>query len=371
MRIAIVGLGPWGLCALERIVTSVRSPLPAAAIEIHVVEPTTPGTGIYDTAQPDYLVMNNSCSEISMYPLQTREQPPPYALGLYQWAVARGYRWIGDTCIIDPRGRPVAPDDFLPRRVMGEYLQWMYRALVSDVPETVTVIHHATCAVDIVARRDGREQVRLASGESLAVDHVILTFGHVENQEPEGQGSALVSPYPVAHLDLVPSHAKVIVCGMGLVGMDVLAALTLGRGGRFIDDGVRMRYSASGLEPTVHLLSRSGMPYRSKAVSGSGSAGRNAPIIFTREAINKLRIRDPAAINFRKDVLPLLFKEMSARYYVQSAFRMHGPCERSRVEESSARRLDQRPFHARDRVAGGAVRGLRCGGDVFRFQPPL
>ena len=70
LRIAIVGLGPWGLCALERIATSVRRSPPATEIEVHVIEPATPGVGIYDTTQPDYLVMNNSCIEISMYPLK-------------------------------------------------------------------------------------------------------------------------------------------------------------------------------------------------------------------------------------------------------------------------------------------------------------
>ena len=72
LRIAIVGIGPWGLCALERVVTLARQELPRGIdIAVHVVEPGTPGSGVYDTTQPDYLLLNNPCGQLTLYPFET------------------------------------------------------------------------------------------------------------------------------------------------------------------------------------------------------------------------------------------------------------------------------------------------------------
>ena len=141
-----------------------------------------PARGVYDVEQPDYLLLNNPCGELSLYPFEIEEYQPPYAVGLYEWAVARGYRWVDDRCVIDPTGQPIERHHFLPRRLMGEYLQWFYRALVASAPPGVHVVHHPTAAVDLVARRNGTEEVRLAHGGTVVVDHVIVTSGHTSNR---------------------------------------------------------------------------------------------------------------------------------------------------------------------------------------------
>ena len=72
LRIAIVGLGPWGACALERVVTTARHGLPAGLeIDVHVIEPGTPGSGVYDVTQPDYLLLNAPCGQLTLYPFAT------------------------------------------------------------------------------------------------------------------------------------------------------------------------------------------------------------------------------------------------------------------------------------------------------------
>ena len=87
-------------------------------------------------------MLNNPCGQLSLYPYATETDRPPYSIGLYDWAVAAGYRWVGDRCAIDPSGRPIEPHHFLPRRLMGEYLQWFYRALISGAPSAVRIVHH-------------------------------------------------------------------------------------------------------------------------------------------------------------------------------------------------------------------------------------
>ena len=53
IEMAIVGLGAWGLCVLERTVRRawrVRTP-----VRVHVVEPAQLGGGVYCAEQPDFL----------------------------------------------------------------------------------------------------------------------------------------------------------------------------------------------------------------------------------------------------------------------------------------------------------------------------
>ena len=327
LRIAIVGLGPWGVCALERVVTLAREELqPGVNVAVHVIEPGTPGSGVYDVTQPDYLLLNNPCGQLSLYPFETEDYQPCYAVGLYDWAVARGYRWVGEKCAIDPAGQPIEPHHFLPRRLMGEYLQWFYRALLAGAPPSVHIVHHPTSAVDLVARRDGSEEVRLANGSAVVVDHVIVTSGHTANEELDG--SREINPYPVTrYVDTLPADAKVAVSGMGLVAVDVVTALTIGRGGEFVEAGRGLSYRPSGREPEIRLYCRSGLPFTAKSVTGADRSTVYKPLICTPEALDALSGRTSGRrrlVDVRAELLPLLFAEMSARYYAQVAFQVSG-----------------------------------------------
>jgi hypothetical protein len=328
LAIAIVGVGPWGVCAMERVVTTARRGLrPGLEVELHVVEPRTPGSGVYDVNQPDYLLLNNPCGELSLYPFADEGEPPRYGVGLFDWAVSRGYRWVGDCCAIDPAGAPIERHHFLPRRLMGEYLQWFYRELVEAQPPGLTIVHHPTSAVDIEPMADGREAVHLQDGQTVVVDHVIVTSGHTANQDPEEAGShpAELAPYPVdAYVESIPVGATVAVSGMGLVALDVVTALTVGRGGRYFENGDgTLRYIPSGLEPTLHLFSRSGLPFTAKSVTGVDRADVYEPIICTPQALRELCGADGPTrrqVDVRAELLPLLYGEMSARYYSQMAY---------------------------------------------------
>lgn len=326
VKIAIVGLGPWGICALERIVTTARRGLrPGLEVEVHVVEPDYPGSGVYDVSQPDYLLLNNACGQLSLYPFASEGEQPPYGLGFYEWSVEQGYRWVGDECLIDPTGSPIEPHHFLPRRVMGEYLQWFYHALVAGAPATVEILYHPSAAVDIVARRNGCEEVRLADGRTVVVDQVIMTSGHTGNTTGTHNGSrpSELSPYPItSYVNRIPANATIGVSGMGLVALDVITALTVGRGGQFVDDGSGLRYRSSGNEPVIHMFSRSGLPFTAKSVTGSDLAGAYRPVICTQQALDALSGASNGRrrlVDVRAELLPLMFAEMYVRYYTQVA----------------------------------------------------
>lgn len=294
-------------------------------MRVHVVEPSAPGAGVYGVTQPDYLLMNNPCGQLSLYPDPNVGDAPRYGFGLYEWAVQFGYHWDGNACRVGD-GRTITPHDFLPRRVMAEYLEWFYKTLVAEAPPTLEIVHHSTAAIDIVSQAAGREGVMLANGGFILVDHVILTSGHTPNlPRPRGAEVEASSPYPVQrYVDSLPDRATVGVTGMGLVATDVVTALTVGRGGHFVDEGSRMRYVGNGREPDIYLASRSGLAYCAKAVAGVDQTGEYQPAIATaslfdprRRAMNGASSGRP--LDLRADLLPAIFAEMQLRYYEQSA----------------------------------------------------
>jgi uncharacterized NAD(P)/FAD-binding protein YdhS len=338
--IAIVGLGSWGLCVLERVVDcSRRTGRPTT---VHVVDPGTPGGGVYGREQPDYLVLNNPCGQLSLHASPDADPGLPYAMGLFEWATWRGYRRFGYEYRIATGGAPLSPGDYLPRRLMGEYLGWFYETLRASAPDNLEIVAHRTVAEDIVSEPGYRERVVLGDGSAVTVDHVILTSGHTFNEEGGGDGTAGARPYPVGFfVERLRDGEPVAVSGMGLVAFDLLTALSVGRGGSFEADGDAggggglgggLRYRASGREPVIHLFSRSGLPYLAKSVSGLDPTGSYRPLICTPEALSALRSRPaPAQTDFRSDVVPLLAAEMQVRYYSHAAFLAHGAPGAERV----------------------------------------
>jgi hypothetical protein len=338
---AIVGLGSWGLCVLERTVSRARRS--ETPIRVHVIEPGQLGGGVYAQGQPDYLVLNNACGQLSLHAAPDRETSPPYAIGLYEWAVTQGYRWVGHECRIGAAGTPILPTDYLPRRLMGEYLVWFYDALVADAPPNLEIVRHFAAAADITPQLGGREAVLLSDGQTIVVDHVVLTSGHTYNDEAAGDpgGVRYLRPYPVEYFDdSFPSGAPLAIAGMGLVGFDMLTALTVGRGGTFTDDGARKRYVRSGREPIIYLYSRSGVPYCAKSAHGVDPTGDYQPVVCTPEEFAGLT--NPGGspvrrkVDFRNDLLPLLYAEMRARYHTHAAF-LAGGADRSAAERARLR----------------------------------
>ena len=337
-EVAIVGLGSWGLCVAERIVHRARRI--DSRVRLHVVEPGQLGGGVYTKEQPDYLILNNPCSQLSLYASPDEDEDPPYAVGLFEWARRSGYAWVGYECRITNDGRAIQPTDYLPRRLMGEYLNWFYDTLVADAPENLEIVRHYAWATDITSEIGGRERIWLDNGTTISVDHVVLTSGHTYNDEPIGDSEDVhyLRPYPVDFFDVtVPAGEPVAIAGMGLVGFDLLTALTIGRGGTYLDEGDRKRYVPSGREPEIYLYSRSGVPYCAKAVHGVDPYGDYRAIVCTPEAFAELT--NPAGslarrrVDFRHDLLPLLYQEMQARYYTHAAFLRDGSDGETDVRE--------------------------------------
>jgi uncharacterized NAD(P)/FAD-binding protein YdhS len=338
IEMAIVGLGSWGLCVMERTVDRARRT--GNPVRLHVIDPARLGGGVYSAEQPDYLVLNNACGQLSLYAAPDGDAPPPYAVGLHQWAMVSGYRWVGHECRIGAGGVAIRPTDYLPRRLMGEYLVWFYDTLVDYAPPNLEIVRHFSGAVDVSPALGGREAVLLEDGTTLNVDHVVLTSGHTFNDEPVAEGKMrYLRAYPVEGLEQrAPAGSSLGVAGMGLVGFDVLTALTIGRGGAFEDHADRpgrLRYIPSGNEPNIVVYSRSGAPYCAKSATGVDPYGQYQPVVCTPDEFAALTHPGGSTarrhVDFRTELLPLLFAEMQARYYLQAALLAGGHAESSEV----------------------------------------
>jgi hypothetical protein len=101
---------------------------------------------------------------------------------------------------------------------------------------------------------------------------------------------------------------SVYVIGMGLTAVDVVKTLTFGRGGKF-ENG---KYIPSGKEPFIILGSRLGLPYSARAHNQKTDQYKGK--ILTPEKVLKLKAKR-AKVDFEKDLMPLIIKEMAYVYY--------------------------------------------------------
>jgi len=316
--VAVVGLGSRGLGVLERIVTLAKLAGPGAGrVRVEVVDPTCAGSGVHETGQPDYLLLNTTAGQVSMFPDACTvgdevDEPGP---NLWEWVTARGLRMAEDGFTIGRVGREIRPTDFLPRRVLGEYLSWFLQQVLSRAPEHVSVALHRASAVDLTSEPDGTLTVDLSDGGRMNVQHAFLTTGYTSNDTAAaGHPRLIPAPYPLpSRAEGVAPGQSVAVGGFGLSAMDLMSCLTVGRGGRFVGYGGELEYRPSGDEPTLLFYSRSGVPCRARPlVVEFGPKCR--PLVFTPAVIDDLRRERGGPLDFDADVLPLVLAEMRIAY---------------------------------------------------------
>ncbi|MBH2008580.1 MAG: FAD/NAD(P)-binding protein [Xanthomonadaceae bacterium] len=335
IRIAIIGLGPRGLTVLERMLEHAHRLPIDVRLQIEAYDDGAAGEGSHRSDQPEHLLINTVASQVTIF-APTSLAGGRGGISLVEWAQARGYRRHGDSFHrhAPHAGRPITQADHLPRRLLGEYLAWAYQRIVDMLPTHVTVIHHRERAADLCPCASGYNVVS-ANGRQRPADYVFLTTGHGHRQTTDEDRSFtdfaarnvarnphlayFASPYPIASLSSIPPAATVAIQGLGLTAHDVVSALTRGRGGRYVEEHGRLHYLRSGREPRMLLFSRNSLPFAARGLNQKGLTGRHEPRFFTAEAIALKRQAVLAAtadprLNFQRDVLPLILREMVYAY---------------------------------------------------------
>ncbi|MFE1173010.1 FAD/NAD(P)-binding protein [Streptomyces sp. NPDC058773] len=320
LSVAIVGAGSRGLGVFERLVA--HCPAQPVPVTVHLIDPQPFGPGFHLPGQPDHLLLNTVCAQLSAFAdAQMVDGPVPISgPSLHEWCRRQDLRLADDGYTVRAgQGREIRPNDFLPRRLLSEYLTWAAGEIADAAPDSVTLRQHPTTAVDIRPGESGTETVVLADGTRIDADAVFVTVGHhslYRPAEPAPDPRLVTRPYPLPEaLDGIGAGERVAVLGMGLTAMDVIATLTLGRGGRHTTGVQGMSYRPSGREPLIVLTNRSGMPSRSRPRLHPGRM-RCAPLALTTERLDALRAQRPdRRLDFASDVLPLIEAEMELAYY--------------------------------------------------------
>lgn len=338
--LVIVGAGPRGTGLIERIAANAPELYAGSGLDIHLVDPHPPGAGrIWRHAQSPLLWMNSHAEDVTMFTDETVDMAGPVSTGptLHEWAGIDG-------------------GTFADRQLQGGYLRWVHERAVAALPPGITVHHHARKAVRVSGPREGRQQVWLADRpRPLLADLVVLALGHLDAEPDERQTelAAYAREHGLVHLPpdftadsdlsaLAPGE-PVLVRGFGLAFVDLMVLLTEGRGGRYDGD----TYLPSGREPVLYVGSRRGVPYHSKI--GYDWSGERPPLprFFGPAEVDELLAR-PAGFDFRRDVWPLVEKELGFAHY-HRLFTVHP--ERTAVEWS----VFEEKYAALDDPAGRAA----------------
>ncbi|MFI5779584.1 FAD/NAD(P)-binding protein [Nocardia sp. NPDC051570] len=245
IRLAIIGFGPRGLTVLERVSAHLRDAPVDVAVDIFD-SGTSMGWGVHSPRLPDYLRLNTIAGQLTAYTDPAMVSPgAPVTPGptFYEWV-----RRNGVTITEWGLTRTPGSADFLPRSVLGHYLSEAAERFTEHSGPRITVTVHRT-PVTKVATNGACAQVTTITGRHDS-DLLFIATGHGDNDAGPTPDTTHIKP-----------ARRVLLRGMGLTAMDMVADLTVGRGGRFSvaeEDTRTLVYAASGEEPQIVLASRSG-----------------------------------------------------------------------------------------------------------------
>lgn len=360
IRTAIIGAGPRGTSVLERLLAHAAAHAAAhsgpASLHIDVIDPYPAGPGhVWQPRQSRLYLMNTQSFYPTVIPEDPRLAPPVAGTTFDRWR-ARQQREPMPALTLDERSELAAlgSRDFPSRALYGRYLRCTLDELTAKLPDGVTVNFHETTAVSVRPSRDGTAgtpgdgapgdgsqgdgtpdgttlstgtfDVGLAGGGSLTVDSVVLALGHLasrlnpEQRELQAAAAQLGLSYfpPAVPADVdwaaIPAGEPVLVRGMGLNFFDAMGQLTEGRGGKFIDAGIRLEYQPSGQEPVIIAASRRGTPYRAKAAL-AGYYPASVTLRYLTEAALERFAATGIRPGFDHDLWPLLHRDTLWAYY--------------------------------------------------------
>ena len=328
--LVLVGLGPRGAGLLERLVSNAARD-GSGPVEVHLVDPYPVGGGrVWRSAQSDLLRLNTTAEDLTAFVDDSVTMAGPVTSGptLAEWAQTYGQDL--DDPALAAEAAALGPLDF-PSRLLGNaYFDFAVRRTLERVPEEMVLVTHAQRAVDLLTTPEGREVVVLEDGERLVADGVVLVNSHVDVRPAprfaalaafaDERGLTYLPPGYAGDLDLsaVPAGEDVLVRGLGLDFVDLMVLLTEGRGGRYVTDRGRTVYVPSGAEPHLLVGSRRGVPYHAKPMYRL-RAGRPATTTFcTPPAVGAVLQRRSGvgdAVDFRRDLWPLVGREVAWGYY--------------------------------------------------------
>ena len=134
-NVGIIGLGPKGLYALERLLAQIKNRNIQTPVAIHIFNqnPFFGAGNVYRKDQPSYLIMNYANRNIDIWPSDSPDPILENTPNFSQW-------------LADKTGSSVdsIEDGFASRAVVGEYLMEAFNLLCENAPPNVNITTHIT-----------------------------------------------------------------------------------------------------------------------------------------------------------------------------------------------------------------------------------
>ena len=306
--VVIIGVGPRGTYALERIIELGKQQVSNKSVEIILIEPESLGAGlIYNEKQPDFFLMNTIAEQVTAFP--DSDTPLTKRPTLAEWLNSQ---------------KILTREQYSTRKDHGLYLSWVINSIIKQCPKAWSIKHIKQKAIDIENCETGK-YIKLDSGEIIFANSILITSGNISSVEEKPifkeHNDRLITkifhkPYPTdSYVNSIIPENSVGIIGLGLTFIDVCLALTIGKGGQFKEkkDGT-YQYIASGHEPKIFAWSRSGLPLRGKAVNQKLSQFQYTPRFLTVELIKKLKSTF-GQLNFQRHLFPYLLVEMEKEFH--------------------------------------------------------
>lgn len=307
-QVAIVGFGPKGFYALERIIAEIQHTKITRPLEIHLFNKTSFfGSGdVYRSDQPLSLLMNYSNHNI-----QFKYQKAPF---LKTNTFQDFLPWLAEKT---NQKTEELQYKYAPRAVVGSFLEYCFQSLSKLLPEHVEVQTHVASVIDVIPIKE-KYEILTQEGKTppIKVDNILFTTGHFWNRQqikPSKKTSSYINfIYPVTQqLSGIPSTAIVGIKGLGLTFIDAVLALT---------ENINPLSDSASAKNACKIIpfSRSGIPM----IPRTGEPDRDRELkFFTEEKLSPF-INGKKA-DFEKDLLPLLKQEYTYAYY-ETAFKING-----------------------------------------------
>lgn len=335
--IALIGMGPRGISTVERI-AAYAADLPARPLTLHLIDDSEIGAGrVWETDQSRTLCMNTLAGAVTLFtePGSTVGGRVLEGPTMFEWiqlmrgerdAVPAPARTLFDAHPVNPalseqyaEEIAVTRTESNPSRALyGEYLRWMFDIALAQLPDYVDVVTHRARAVRITDDAE-RDVIELDNGTTVTADATVLATGWVlpTRSTPPAGGGVWVEPDNPIEQDAsaLPAGENVIVRGLGMGFFDLMALVTIDRGGRFEEDPETrsgLRYVASGREPHLVVTSGRGYPYLPKseylALPPDGTLERHQRVLAELAGSSE-------PISFGTQIWPALARDTYAAYY--------------------------------------------------------
>ncbi|MDR6301583.1 FAD/NAD(P)-binding protein [Mesonia maritima] len=297
--VAIIGFGPKGLYALERLLAFIKAEK-THQISIYVFNKTSFfGSGdIYRSDQPHYLLMNYANENINSWYKNEPEPIVKNAESYVEWK-ARKEKIQQEELL----------EKFSARAEVGEYLEWSFQQLLENLPKNCS-IHQEVIEIGDLQKENEKIQLFSTSTEKYHVkfDQVMITTGHQRHKIEKNHSQVIPFIYPVEKkLEEILPNKTIAIKGLGLTFIDAVLALTEGKGGKFTKIKNGFSYQFSGSEPKKIIpFSRTGLPMFPKL----NLKDENLPSYLSQATSKFSRPYD-----FEKELFPLILQDILFAYY--------------------------------------------------------